>query len=230
MLKNSIKISNDSIYISPSIIASDLTRMGEIVQDMKKECIDLVHIDIMDGHFVPNLTFGPAYTKSLQNHTDIPLDIHLMIERPEDTIDQYIDMDPWCITIHYESTPFPARLLKVIRDAGIVAGLAINPATPVESVYDMLPYTDMVLIMSVDPGFYGQKFMENSLKRIEKLSKFSQSEGYKDLLIQVDGGINNGNISSAVQAGAGIFVAGGSAFKDGNVNENVMQLKKSAGK
>ena len=217
------------LLISPSIIASDLSVFGESVKKIDHKVVDLLHVDVMDGNFVPNLTFGPGYVKALKNHTTIPFDVHLMIENPELSIDEYIEINPWCITIHYESTRFPARLLKMIREKGIKAGLSINPSTPVESVFDLLPYTDLVLIMSVDPGFYGQSFMETSLKRIKKLSHYISEENFDNLMIQVDGGINPDNIKSVVDAGASVIVAGSSAFKNNEVNKNVKDLKKKAG-
>lgn len=216
------------VKISPSIIATDLSRVGEIVNDFDPAVVDLLHMDVMDGHFVPNITFGPAYIEHLRKNTDIPLDIHLMIEKPENTIEQYLAMDPWCVTIHYESTRFPARLLSLIRESGTRAGLSINPATPVESIRDILPYADMALIMSVDPGFYGQKFMPEAVNRIKNLSRFAAEQKLDNLLIQVDGGINKENIGEVVAAGAHILVAGGAAFKGGDVNSNVAALKKAA--
>ena len=202
--------------------------MGSIVQEMDPSIVDMIHLDVMDGNFVPNLTFGLGYIKSLQEHCTIPLDAHLMIERPEKSIDSYLKLNLWGITIHYESTRFPARLLSVIRESKRIAGLAINPATPVEAVFDLLPYTDLLLIMSVDPGFYGQPFMEQSISRIEKLSAFAQKAGYTNLKIQADGGINSGNIRKISQAGAQIIVAGGSVFtKDKTINENVTILKEA---
>ena len=148
--------SDVGILLSPSIIASDLSTMGRDVSAFDPSAFDLLHLDVMDGNFVPNLTFGPGYIKALGAHTSIPLDIHLMIERPELSVERYLECAPWCVTIHYESTRFPSRLLQTIRKAGVRAGISINPATPVEAVHDLCGEVDLILVMSVDPGFYGQ--------------------------------------------------------------------------
>lgn len=221
---------NIQIQISPSIIASDLTTLGNDVASFDPAIIDLLHIDVMDGHFVPNLTFGPGYIKKLMAHTNIPLDIHLMIENSDVAIAQYLEIKPRYLTIHYESSRFPIRLLSLIRNSGILAGLSVNPATPVASIKNILPYLDLVLIMSVDPGFYGQKFLDIALSKIVELKNIiHQMNLEKQIVIQVDGGITEENIAAVVKAGAGIIVAGNSAFSGGNVNENVLNLKKAAG-
>jgi ribulose-phosphate 3-epimerase len=216
------------ISISPSIIASDLTIIGEQVRQFDPGLIDMLHLDVMDGNFVPNLTFGPGFIQFLKQHTAIPLDVHLMIEKPERSIDQYMKTAPWSLTIHYESTRFPARILQQIRSAGIVAGISINPATPVEAVFDLIPYADMVLVMSVEPGFYGQSFMDAAVGRIQKLSEFIGNSPYRKVRIEVDGGINKENIAAVVKAGAEIIVVGNSAFKGGDINKNVRELLDSA--
>ncbi len=218
----------NKIMIAPSIIASDLTMIGQQVALFDSSVVELLHMDVMDGHFVPNMTFGPGFIGDFKKHTAIPLDVHLMIEEPERSLPQYLESSPWSITIHYESTRFPARILHEIRNAGIVAGLAINPATPVENVYDLLPYADMVLVMSVDPGFYGQKFMVTSLPKIRKLYEFINANHEGSVRIQADGGINAENIFEVVSAGARIIVAGNSAFKGGDINNNVRKLLEKA--
>ncbi|MCL2025924.1 MAG: ribulose-phosphate 3-epimerase, partial [Leptospirales bacterium] len=166
--------------------------------------------------------------QNLSAHTQIPLDAHLMIEPPENSISSYLELNVWGVTIHYEATRFPARLLTKIRDARKHAGLAVNPATPIESIFDLIFYADTILIMSVDPGFYGQSFMKESLKRIEKLAAFAVKEGHKDLLIQIDGGINEDNIKDVVSSGARLIVTGGAVFKGGNINDNAASLRAAA--
>jgi ribulose-phosphate 3-epimerase len=224
-----MSINEKKLLVSPSIIASDLTTMGEQVRTFDSGLVDLLHLDVMDGNFVPNLTFGPAYIRDLKKHTAIPLDVHLMIEKPERSIGEYLDIKPWAVTLHHESTRFPARILQQIRKAGVIAGIAINPATPVESIIDLLPYADMALIMSVDPGFYGQAFMEPAIGRIQKLSGYIKSMPDLHVRIQVDGGIGPDNIARVTAAGAGIIVAGNSAFKGGDINKNIRELLSRAG-
>jgi len=219
MLKNS----TDTVLLSPSIIATDLTTLGSVVSSFDSTCIHFLHIDVMDGNFVPNITIGPGYIQNLRQHTDIPLDIHLMIEKPELSLQQYIECKPYFLTIHFESTRQPVRLLQLIKSYGIKAGLSINPSTPVEALYDILEFTDMVLLMSVEPGFYGQKFIPSSLQRIEKLAAFIKASKL-DVSIEVDGGINEENIADVVRAGARIIVAGSGVFKAIDVNAQAQKL------
>lgn len=221
------KVSN--IIISPSIIAADLTTLGTAIQYFDATIIDMLHIDVMDGNFVPNLTIGPGYIKNLMEHTIIPFDIHLMIANPDIAIHQYIELRPKYLTFHYESTRFPFRLLNVIKNAGIGVGISINPATPTDHIINLLPYVDLILIMSVEPGFYGQKFLHFALSKIKDLYNAIHRISHEHHpLIQVDGGISEENIALVVKAGAQIIVAGNSAFSGGDVNENVKRLKKAA--
>ncbi|PKL17757.1 MAG: ribulose-phosphate 3-epimerase [Spirochaetae bacterium HGW-Spirochaetae-5] len=221
-------MNSKKIMISPSIIAGDLSTMGADVAGFDPGVIDLLHLDVMDGNFVPNLTFGPGFIRDLKKHTDIPLDVHLMIEKPENSLEKYIELKPEYIVIHYESTRFPARSLKLIRENGIKSGLALNPATPIEAVFDLSEYCDMILIMSVDPGFYGQSFMKNAVSRIARLKEYLISADCSDVKIQVDGGISEENIREVVFAGADVIVAGSSLFKGGDINQSALKLKKAA--
>lgn len=223
-----MSMNSKSILISPSIIAGDLSTMGTDITGFDPAVIDMLHMDVMDGNFVPNLTFGHGYISNLKKHTNIPLDVHLMIEKPENSLDEYIKIKPEYIVIHYESTRFPARSLKVIRENKIKSGIALNPATPVENIFNLAEYCDMILIMSVDPGFYGQSFMKSSIAKIRKLKEFLISENYSNVKIQVDGGINEDNIIDIVTAGADVIVAGSHLFKGGDINSNALNLKKVA--
>jgi ribulose-phosphate 3-epimerase len=218
---------SSNIKISPSIIASKLTDMSSIIPRMDPHAIDLIHMDVMDGNFVPNITFGPDYIKEITRYTDIPLDIHLMIEKPELSIDRYIELKPGVISIHYESTRFPIRLLKLMREEGVKSGITINPATPVEAISDLLPYCDMVLVMSVEPGFYGQAFQNESIDRVRRIKENIVSMGLHTE-IQVDGGVSLDNIAFLTEAGASIYVAGSAVFKGGDMNNNSLALKEAA--
>ena len=221
---NTVNENLNKVMISPSLIAADLSNMAAIVKTFDPSIIDLLHLDVMDGNFVPNITFGAGYAKALKTHTNIPLDVHLMIENPEKYVEDFAQAEPWCITFHYEATRYSARLLQKIRDLKTRSAVALNPSTPVESIFDIAVYADMILIMSVEPGFYGQKFMPNAINRIEKLKTFLCNNKL-ETLIQIDGGINSQNIRDAVSAGADIVVAGGSAFAYNLVNENVKKMK-----
>lgn len=217
----------DTVLLSPSIIATDLSLLGSTVSSFDSTSIHFLHIDVMDGNFVPNVTIGPGYIQNLKHHTSIPLDIHLMIDKPELSLMQYIECNPYFLTIHTESTRQPIRLLQQIKQAGIKAGLSINPSTPVATLFDMVEYADMILIMSVEPGFYGQKFIPASLKRIEQLHNFINANNM-DVVIEVDGGINEDTIADVVKAGARIIVAGSGVFNAHDINKQAKVLIQKA--
>ncbi|GIW23630.1 MAG: ribulose-phosphate 3-epimerase [Candidatus Sericytochromatia bacterium] len=208
--------------ISPSILAADLTDLKTVLQILEGK-VDFLHLDIMDGHFVPTLSFGEVYVKLLNEHTQIPLDVHLMVDQPEKEVPKYFDFKPFNITFHYEATNFPVRLAREIRKQNIKAGISLNPKTPVELIEPFLEELDLVLIMSVEPGFYGQSFIPFCLDKIKKLKDFIIRKNL-DILIEVDGGINKNNINSIKEAGADIIVAGSFIFK-GNIEENIQCFK-----
>ena len=211
--------------ISPSILAGDLTDMKSILKGMDPQVVDLLHIDVMDGVFVPQLSFGEKYTENVASHTAIPLDVHLMVIHPEREVPKYFALRPYNITFHREATHFPIRLAQEIRKAGIRAGIALNPATPVESLAPMLDEIDLILLMSVEPGFYGQGFIAGVM---EKVAAVRMLIGERNIILQVDGGITTGNIRDVHRAGAQSFVAGSAAFKGADVNANVRVLKHAA--
>ncbi len=197
------------IKISPSILAADFSDMGKSVEFIDKCGADMIHCDVMDGMFVPNISFGPDMIKALRKHTDKPLDVHLMIEKPERYIDNFVAAGADYITIHYEASPHPHRTLGYIRSKGVKAGIVYNPGTPVDSLKHLIDMVDMVLLMSVNPGFGGQKFIPSTLQKIKEVKEIV---GDRDILIEVDGGVTEENAPSVKEAGANVLVAGSSVF------------------
>ncbi len=211
--------------ISPSILAADLTDLKSVLLAMDPAMVDYIHLDVMDGHFVPTLSFGEAYAAHIKRHTAIPLDVHLMVDRPAEHIPRYFELDPFNITFHIEATNNPIRLAQLIRERGIKAGIALNPGTPVETLLPVLDYIDLVLLMSVEPGYYGQKFLPHSLERARALAAMTRE---RRILLEVDGGVGPGNIRALAEAGCQIFVAGSSCFAAGDVNASANELKMAA--
>ncbi len=195
--------------VAPSILSADFARLGEALSDLKKANADWVHVDVMDGHFVPNLTIGPPVIESLRQYSDLPFDVHLMIEHPELSIADYKAAGADIITVHWEASTHLDRILNRIKELGAMAGLSLNPATPIELLEDVLDVVDMVLIMSVNPGFGGQKFIPNTLHKIQRLK---QMIGEREILIEVDGGVLPANAMAIREAGANILVAGSAVF------------------
>ncbi|MBI3396363.1 MAG: ribulose-phosphate 3-epimerase [Spirochaetia bacterium] len=212
--------------ISPSILAANLIDLKSVLGQMDPALVDLIHMDVMDGHFVPQLSFGEAYSKAVKEAVAIPLDVHLMVSRPELEIPKYFDLNPYVITFHLEATNFPIRLAQLIRSKGIKAGISLNPGTPVSALEPALDDIDMVLIMSVEPGFYGQKFIPQSMRKLEALKTLI---GSRPIEVEIDGGVSVDNIRSLKEKGVGIAVAGAAVFKGGSVNDNVRALKSAAG-
>jgi len=210
--------------IAPSILSADGSRLGEEIAAVEAAGADLLHIDVMDGHFVPNITIGPGLIASLRKKTRIPFDVHLMIENPERYIDDFAEAGSDWITIHVEATVHLHRLVSVIREKGVRAGVSLNPATPLSLVEPILPEIDLLLVMTVNPGFGGQKFIEGMLPKIAEAKRLIR-EIAPEVLIEVDGGVTRKNIRSIADAGADILVAGSSVFGSGNYPETIGAMK-----
>jgi len=195
--------------IAPSILSADFSRLGDEIREVEKAGAHWLHVDVMDGHFVPNLTIGPLVVEALRPLTKLPLDCHLMVERPEDWIEPFAKAGADVITIHAEASAHLDRQLNRIRDLGKKAGVSINPGTPVSAIEEVLGLVDLVLIMSVNPGFGGQKFIDSAIGKIEKLVALRGKRHYQ---IEVDGGVGIANAGRLVKAGADVLVAGSAIF------------------
>ncbi len=213
--------------IAPSILSADFTALGTEISNVEAAGADWIHIDVMDGKFVPNLTYGPIIVEAADRVTDLPLDVHLMIENPDLLIPEFIRSGADLISVHAETCPHLHRTVQMIREAGRKAGVALNPATPVEAVQWMIEEIDFVLVMSVNPGFGGQKFIRSSVEKIARLFELKQHRN-PHLVIQVDGGINESTIREVAEAGAESFVAGSNIFKALDYKQQIAHLKENA--
>lgn len=201
------------IKIAPSILSANFAAMGEAVEKLKAQGADWVHFDVMDGNFVPNITFGPDMCKALRPLTDLPIDVHLMVEHPSDWIEPFKKAGADILTVHVESAEHHLhRALQSIHAAGMKAGVVLNPATPIESCVHLLPECDLVLLMSVNPGFGGQSFIYETPRKIRALRKEIDDRGLKTL-IEIDGGVNPETAKLCIEAGADVLVAGSAVFK-----------------
>lgn len=212
------------VKIAPSILSADFANLGRDVERISNAGAEFIHIDVMDGHFVPNISFGMPIIKAIRNKSDKVFDVHLMIENPSRYIDDFIDAGADLITIHYEAEKHLDRSIQYIKSKGKMVGVALNPATPVAVLKNIISEIDMVLIMSVNPGFGGQKFIEYSLDKIKEVKELSETYN-KELLIQVDGGIDPSNVQKVIDAGANVIVAGSAVFKNGEIEENIKALR-----
>ncbi len=215
------------IEIAPSILASNFAKLGEDVRAVEEGGADVIHVDVMDGHFVPNLSIGVPVVASLHKATRLPLDVHLMIERPEEYIERFVKAGANRVLIHQEATVHLDRALTMIRELGAQAGVAINPATPVATLTDVFDKVDTVLVMSVNPGFGGQKFIPGAIEKIRQLNQW-RSRYNGAFRIEVDGGVDAENTAELAQAGANTFVAGTSIFHTPDPAAAVRQIRKLA--
>lgn len=210
--------------IAPSILSSDFTNLAQQIRLTEMGGADWIHCDVMDGHFVPNITIGPIVVKAARKSTKLPVDVHLMIKKPDNFLEAFAEAGANYISVHVEEVVHLNRSINRIKELGCKAGVVINPATPVNSIVDVAEYIDLLLIMTVNPGFGGQEFIPNSLRRIEEAVQL-RKKLKSNFLIEIDGGINNETIVGAKKAGADVFVAGSAIFHSDNITAATAELK-----
>ncbi|MEO8231380.1 MAG: ribulose-phosphate 3-epimerase [Ignavibacteriota bacterium] len=210
--------------LAPSILSADLSNLAQQISLVEMSGADWIHCDIMDGHFVPNITFGPVIVKAAKKTTKLPIDVHLMIENPDNYLEDFRNAGADIISVHFEEVVHLNRTVNRIKELGAKAGVVINPSTPVSSLKDIAEYIDLLLIMTVNPGFGGQSFISNSERRIKEAVELKKSLKV-NFLIEVDGGINKNTIQSVAKAGADVFVAGSSIFHADNISASTTELK-----
>jgi ribulose-phosphate 3-epimerase len=214
------------VEIAPSILSADFTRLGEEIAAIERGGAAIVHVDVMDGHFVPNITIGLPVVRALKQATQLPLDTHLMITEPGIYAEQFVEAGAAMVSVHVEIDPHLHRTLTGIRKKGALAGVAINPSTPLVALEEVLPFADYVLLMSVNPGFGGQKFIQTSLDKVRRLRRMIDERGLKTR-IEIDGGIDRNNIADIVAAGADIIVAGSAVFNESDPAQAVRALREA---
>ncbi|MGL5615667.1 MAG: ribulose-phosphate 3-epimerase [Sarcina sp.] len=213
------------VKLSPSMLSANFLNLESQIKRVEEGGAEYLHIDVMDGSFVPNISFGFPIIKAIRPITNMVFDVHLMIEEPSRYIDEFVNAGADIITIHYEAERHLDRAIGYIKSKGVKAGVSINPGTTTVLLKDVIGNLDMVLIMSVNPGFGGQSFIEHSLDKIKEIKTLAKEQGNENILIEVDGGIGINNIKSVVDAGANVIVAGSAVFKDDKIEENIKELK-----
>ncbi len=213
------------VKIAPSILSADFARLGDHIREAEEGGADWLHVDVMDGHFVPNITIGPLIVKAIRPHTKLPLDVHLMIENPDNYLEDFAKAGSDVITVQVEACTHLHRTIQAIKDLGVKAGVTLNPATSLSTLEEILPYVDLVLIMSVNPGFAGQAYIQSSTAKIRRLRQMLDEIG-SSADLEVDGGVKASNAAEVVAAGANVLVAGSAVFGGKNtVAANIAQLR-----
>ena len=218
------------VKLAPSILSADFSRLGEQVAEAEAAGADYIHVDVMDGHFVPNLTIGPVVVDALRSRTRLPLDVHLMITEPERWVGDYASAGAHYITFHAEATPHLHRAIQLIKEKGVKAGISLNPSTPPVAIWEVLPLLDLVLMMSVNPGWGGQSFIPTTINKLQRMRAMLDQIG-SEAELEVDGGVNPQTAASVVRAGATVLVAGSAVYnKKETVAQAMAKLRESAGK
>ncbi|MFC0473128.1 ribulose-phosphate 3-epimerase [Halalkalibacter kiskunsagensis] len=214
------------IKIAPSILSADFAKLGEEIKDVELGGADYIHVDVMDGHFVPNITIGPLVVEAIRPITDLPLDVHLMIENPDAYIPQFAKAGADIISVHVEACPHLHRTIHLIKEQGVKPGIVLNPGTPVDVIEPIIGDVDLVLLMTVNPGFGGQRFIESVLAKIEKVAKMIQERGL-NVEIEVDGGVNAETAKRCVEAGANVLVAGSAIYSQESRANAILEIRGS---
>jgi len=217
------------VYVAPSILSADFARLGEEIRDVEQGGADFIHIDVMDGHFVPNLTIGPLVVEAVRPITELPLDVHLMIEAPDRYIPAFAKAGADILSVHVEACPHLHRTIQLIKEQGVKAGVVLNPHTPVQQIEHVLEDLDLVLLMTVNPGFGGQSFISSVLPKIRQVKEMAEQKGLGDLLIEVDGGVNKNTARQCIEAGANLLVAGSAVYNEKDRKKAIFDIKGALG-